>query len=75
MFEALLTDEQRALRDQAREFVRSVPRQLILDMDADRLPCLRKARTWFRNQRHAQGKRSGRLLLRKERPRPQCSAR
>jgi len=37
MFEAMLTDEQRALRDQVREFVRSVPRQLILDMDADRV--------------------------------------
>ncbi|MBE9509018.1 MAG: acyl-CoA/acyl-ACP dehydrogenase [Chloroflexi bacterium] len=37
MFEAMLTDEQRALRDETREFVRSVPRQLILDMDADRV--------------------------------------
>ncbi len=37
MFEAMLTDEQRALRDEVREFVRSVPRQLILDMDADRV--------------------------------------
>lgn len=37
MQEAMLTPEQRALRDQVREFVRSVPRQLILDMDADRV--------------------------------------
>ena len=37
MFEAMLTEEQRALREQVREFVRSVPRQLILDMDAERV--------------------------------------
>ena len=37
MFEAMLTEDQRALRDQVREFVRSVPRQLILDMDAERV--------------------------------------
>jgi alkylation response protein AidB-like acyl-CoA dehydrogenase len=37
MIEAMLTGEQRALRDEARDFVRSVPRQLILDMDADRV--------------------------------------
>lgn len=37
MFEAMLSEEQRLLRDQVREFVRSVPRQLILDMDADRV--------------------------------------
>jgi alkylation response protein AidB-like acyl-CoA dehydrogenase len=37
MFEAMLTEGQRALRDQVREFVRSVPRQLILDMDGDRV--------------------------------------
>ena len=28
MFEAMLTEEQRALRDEVREFVRSVPRQM-----------------------------------------------
>jgi alkylation response protein AidB-like acyl-CoA dehydrogenase len=33
----MLTPEQRALRDEVREFVRSVPKQLILDMDADRV--------------------------------------
>jgi acyl-CoA dehydrogenase len=37
MFEAMLTDPQRALRDEVRDFVRSVPRQLILDMDAERV--------------------------------------
>lgn len=37
MFEAILTSDQRRLRDEAREFVRSVPRKLILDMDADRV--------------------------------------
>jgi acyl-CoA dehydrogenase len=37
MFDAMLTKEQRLLRDQVREFVKSVPRQLILDMDADRV--------------------------------------
>ena len=37
MFEAMLSEEQRLLRDQVREFVRSVPRQLILDMDAERV--------------------------------------
>jgi alkylation response protein AidB-like acyl-CoA dehydrogenase len=37
MFEAMLTDGQRTLRDEVRGFVRGVPRQLILDMDADRV--------------------------------------
>ena len=37
MFEAMLSDRQRALRDEVRDFVRSVPRQLILDMDADQV--------------------------------------
>ena len=37
MFEAMLSEEQLALRSQVREFVRAVPRQLILDMDADRV--------------------------------------
>ena len=37
MFEPMLTEIQRKLRDDTREFVRSVPRQLILDMDADRV--------------------------------------
>jgi len=37
MFEPMLTADQRRLRDDVREFVRSVSRQLILDMDADRV--------------------------------------
>ncbi|MBI4705801.1 MAG: acyl-CoA/acyl-ACP dehydrogenase [Deltaproteobacteria bacterium] len=37
MFDFVLTDEQKAIRDEARSFVKSVPRQLVLDMDADRL--------------------------------------
>ncbi len=37
MDDAILTPEQRAIRDEARDFARSVPRQLILDMDADKV--------------------------------------
>jgi len=38
MFDFMLTDEQQALRDEVRAFVREkVPRRLILDMDADRV--------------------------------------
>lgn len=38
MIEALLTDDQRRLRDETRAFVRDdVPRQLVLDMDAGRV--------------------------------------
>jgi acyl-CoA dehydrogenase len=37
MFEAILTDQQRTLRDEVQDFVKSVPRELILDMDADRV--------------------------------------
>ncbi len=37
MLEPLLTDGQRALREEVRAFVQSVPRQLLLDMDADRV--------------------------------------
>ena len=37
MFDAILTSEQTALREEMRDFVKSVPRQLILDMDADRV--------------------------------------
>ena len=35
MIESLLTEEQKALRDKVRGFVKGVPRQLLLDMDAD----------------------------------------
>jgi len=37
MFSTLLTPAQLALRDEAMQLVRSVPRQLLLDMDADRV--------------------------------------
>jgi acyl-CoA dehydrogenase len=37
MFDAMLTTEQRLLRDEVRDFVKSVPRQLVLDMDADQV--------------------------------------
>ncbi|MFN7953758.1 MAG: acyl-CoA dehydrogenase [bacterium] len=37
MFDWILTDEQRAIRDEVRDLVKSVPRDLILAMDADRV--------------------------------------
>ncbi|MBM3298325.1 MAG: acyl-CoA dehydrogenase [Planctomycetes bacterium] len=37
MIEALLTPQQRSLRKQVRDFVKTVPRQLLLDMDAERV--------------------------------------
>lgn len=37
MFDFLLSEEQLALRDEVRDLVRWVPRQMILDMDADRI--------------------------------------
>ncbi|MHB8874747.1 MAG: acyl-CoA dehydrogenase family protein [Myxococcaceae bacterium] len=37
MFDYLLNPEQKKLRDEVRELVKSVPRQLILDMDADKV--------------------------------------
>ncbi|MCR4406996.1 MAG: acyl-CoA/acyl-ACP dehydrogenase [Anaerolineae bacterium] len=37
MIEALLTEAQRELRNEVRDFVRNVPRQLVLDMDADKV--------------------------------------
>ena len=36
-FDHLLNEEQRRVRDQAREFVNSTPRQLILDMDEEKV--------------------------------------
>jgi butyryl-CoA dehydrogenase len=35
MFDFMLTEEQRALREEVRDFVRSIPRQVVLDMDRD----------------------------------------
>jgi butyryl-CoA dehydrogenase len=37
MFDFILTEEQRHLRDEVRDLVKGVPRQLVLDMDADRV--------------------------------------
>ncbi|MBU1342214.1 MAG: acyl-CoA/acyl-ACP dehydrogenase [Proteobacteria bacterium] len=37
MFDFLLTKEQKTLRDEAREFVKSIPKKMILDMDADKI--------------------------------------
>ena len=37
MFQAFLTPQQRQLRDEVRSFVKSVPRQLLLDMDSEKV--------------------------------------
>ncbi|MBN2159571.1 MAG: acyl-CoA/acyl-ACP dehydrogenase [Spirochaetes bacterium] len=37
MFDFIMTDEQRKLRDEAREFSRWVPKEMILDMDAEKI--------------------------------------
>jgi alkylation response protein AidB-like acyl-CoA dehydrogenase len=37
MFDYLLTDEQKQLKQEARAFVKTIPRQMILDMDADKI--------------------------------------
>jgi len=37
MFEVLMTEEQKKLREEVRDLVKSVPRQMILDMDADKV--------------------------------------
>jgi len=37
MFDYLLTDKQKQLKQEAREFVKTIPRQMILDMDADKI--------------------------------------
>ena len=45
MFDNLMTPTQRAIRDAARDFVKDTPRELILDMDADKV---RFPREWLR---------------------------
>src|ERR1700690_3475509 len=45
MFDHLLNEEQRRVRDAARDFVKSTPRQLILDMDEEKI---RFPREWLR---------------------------
>ena len=37
MFDVLMTQEQKALREEVRELVKSIPKQLLLDMDADKI--------------------------------------
>lgn len=37
MFDFLLNEEQRKIRDEAREFIKTIPRQMILDMDNDNI--------------------------------------
>ena len=37
MLEPLMTEKQRSLRDEVRQYVKSVPKQLLLDMDADKI--------------------------------------
>ncbi|MCW7753503.1 acyl-CoA/acyl-ACP dehydrogenase [Desulfobotulus sp. H1] len=37
MYDFLLSDEARALRSEVRDFVKTIPRQLLLDMDADKV--------------------------------------
>jgi len=37
MIEAMLNESQKRLRNEVRELVKAVPRQLILDMDADKI--------------------------------------
>ncbi len=37
MFDYLLNDKQKNLRDEARNFVKSIPKQMILDMDNDKI--------------------------------------
>ena len=37
MIEAMLNESQKSLRSEVRELVKAVPRQLLLDMDADKV--------------------------------------
>ncbi len=37
MFDYLLNKKQKGIREEARDFVKSIPRQMILDMDADKI--------------------------------------
>lgn len=37
MLESLLTEKQKTLREEVRKFVKSVPKQLLQDMDADKV--------------------------------------
>ena len=46
MFDWMLSPEQKELREEVRTFVRSIPRQLILDMDADKVRYPREYVQW-----------------------------
>ncbi len=37
MFDVLMTEEQKKLREEVRDLVKSIPRQILLDMDADKI--------------------------------------
>jgi len=37
MYEVFVTDEQKKLREEVRDFVKTIPRQLLIDMDADKV--------------------------------------
>ncbi|HSQ68223.1 MAG TPA: acyl-CoA dehydrogenase family protein, partial [Polyangiaceae bacterium] len=37
MFDFVLNDAQRRIRDEARAFIKTIPRQLVLDMDQDKV--------------------------------------
>lgn len=56
MFDHLLTEGQRRVRDDARDFVKATPRQLILDMDEEKV---RFPKEWLREagRRHLLGAR------------------
>jgi len=43
MFDFMMTKEQIKIRDEARDFVKWVPRQMILDMDTDKIKFLRSS--------------------------------
>ena len=57
MIDALLTESQKELLNEVREFVKWVPRQLLLDMDSDKA-----ARDRFLNQVNMEGIFSTRRL-------------
>lgn len=57
MFDHLLTEAQRRVRDDARDFVKATPRQLILDMDEEKV---RLPREWLREAADARHARSDR---------------
>lgn len=51
MFDALLTEEQKKLRKEVQDFVKSVPRQLLIDMDADKVRYPKEYVQWLAQKR------------------------